>query len=119
MPLQTPSPQTGGGVVVVVVLVVVVVVVDGTVQPPLASQASQQLATSPTHALPPRGARHVAALGLTLHLALPFAVVRQQVTAPGRPQVDFAAQRSTLEAQLAGSVPPETAVFTTAATQRT
>jgi hypothetical protein len=114
-PLQTPSPQTGGGVVVVVV---VVVVVDGTVQPPVASQASQQLATSPTHALPPRGARHVAALGLMLHLALPFAVVRQHVTAPGRPQVDFAAQRSTLEAQLAGSVPPETAVFTTAATQR-
>jgi hypothetical protein len=119
VPLQTPSPHAGGLLVVVVVLVVLVVVVGGgTAHPPSASQASQQLDMSPTHALPPRGARHFAALGLTLHFVLPFAAVRQQVTAPGRPQVDLAAHRSAPEAQLAGSVPSATAAFTTAATQR-
>jgi hypothetical protein len=54
--------------------------------------ASQQLGRDPAQAWPPFGGLHAAALRLMLHFVAPFAVVRQQVTNPGRPQVDLAAQ---------------------------
>jgi len=76
--------------------VVVVVVVA---QPP-AVHASQQLATWPTHAEPPLGAAHFAELLLIEHFVVPLAVVRQQVTAPGLPHVEWAAHRLTKRAQL-------------------
>ena len=69
--------------------------VGGTKQP-LAVHASQQLETTPTHAWPLLGARHDDALLLTLHLVTPRALVVQQVTAAGRPQVDWRTQPSTL-----------------------
>jgi hypothetical protein len=71
------------------------------------------------HALPPGGTRHFAASVFTLHFTRPLAVVRQQVTAPGRPQVDFDAQRFTVEAQLAGRVCALTAAEITVLAQRT
>jgi hypothetical protein len=116
---HTPSPHVGidpplhgvaGSVVVVVdveTVVDVVVVVDGATQP-LAVHASQQLAKTPTHADPPGGGWHCAAVRRTWHFVVPFALVRQQVTAPGRPHVDFDTHRSTLLAHIAGSMPPST-----------
>ena len=60
--------------------------------------------------MPPRGARHLAALFFTEHLVLPVAVVRQQVTYPGgRPQVDLVAQRFTAEEHARCKVPALTA----------
>ena len=63
----------------------------GTAQPP-DTQASQQLGRCPTHAIPCLAGLQSAALLLVLHLVVPFAVVRQQVTKPGFPQTDRAAQ---------------------------
>jgi len=60
-------------------------------QPPPV-HASQQLGRCPAQARPPFGGLHAAAFRLMLHFVTPFAVVRQQVTNPGRPQVDLAAQ---------------------------
>src|SRR5262249_37618611 len=73
----------GGGVVPVVVVV-------APTQPP-APQLSQQLGTVPAHAVPPWGALHSAALGFTEHFVFPVAVVRQHVTKPEEPQVEFLA----------------------------
>src|SRR5262244_4011633 len=67
-----------GAAVVEVDAAIVVVVVP----PP---HPSQQLGLVPTEAVPPAGARQEVALFLMLQLALPFALVRQQVTAPGLP----------------------------------
>jgi hypothetical protein len=97
-----PAPPTQGmrGKVVVVVLdvdVVVDVVVVGGVQPP-AAQASQQLVKAPMHALPPAGAEQAAALRLSAQRVAPPRV-RQQVTNPGRPQVERAAHRRTARTQ--------------------
>jgi hypothetical protein len=91
-----------------VVVVVVVVVVVGQPGP----QASQQLGFVPTVA----GALHKAALRLVLQWTLPLALVRQQVTKPGLPQVDREAQRMTACLQLRGSVG---LVFAACATHRT
>jgi hypothetical protein len=63
----------------------------GNAQPPL-MHASQQLGRCPIHACPRFGGLHAAALPLMLHLVAPLASVRQQVTNPGLPQVDRAAQ---------------------------
>jgi hypothetical protein len=68
-------------------------------QPP-AVQASQQLASFPTHAVPCFGATHFAPSSLTVHDVFPLAAVRQHVTARGSPHVDLAAQRRTNGAQL-------------------
>jgi hypothetical protein len=92
---------------VVVVDVVVDVVVVGATQPP-ASHASQQLGTAPTHALPPFGARQASALRLVAQRVTPRRFVRQQVTAPGRPHVERAAQRRTSRRQAFGRRPAAT-----------
>jgi hypothetical protein len=76
---------------VLVLDVVEVEVVDGTQSPP--PHASQQLGTVPTQAVPPLVARQRVADFFTPQRCLPSAVVRQQVTAPARPQVDLAAHR--------------------------
>ena len=82
--------------------------------------ASQQLACSVAHALPPRGALHWSALRFVLHVFLPLALVRQHATAPSpRPHVERAAQRTIWPRQLLRSCPWETASFTTPVTQRT
>ena len=88
-PQAVVAAMSHGGRVVVVVVVAA--------QPPVV-QASQQLDTLPTHAPPPAGGVQCAASFRTLHLVTgwPFRVfVRQQVTNPGLPQVDFAAQLTT------------------------
>ena len=61
---------------------VVVVVVTSPAQP-VVVHASQQLAKLPTHACPPLGGSHAAALDFTVHFVLPFAFVLQHVTLPG------------------------------------
>jgi hypothetical protein len=138
-PSTTPLPQWGGAVVLVTVVVVLVVtdvvvtvvvatvvdvvvvveVVVGRVHSPCVPQAAQQLGTVPTHAAPPDGARQRDALFLMLHFVFPLRVVRQQVTAPGRPQVDRDAQRATSARQSAGRRPSATAVAVTEAAQCT
>jgi hypothetical protein len=65
--------------------------------------ASQQLVADPTQAVPPFGGVHRSAEALVLQRVLPFALVRQQVTKPGLPHVDRAAQRVTRPLQLRGS----------------
>ena len=90
----------------------------GSAQPP-DTQASQQLGRLPTHALPCLGRLQSATLLLVLHLVAPFAVVRQQVTKPGFPQIDRAAQAFTAPLQRFGSVPAFTAPFATRVAQRT
>ncbi len=85
---------------VLVMVGVAVSVYDGA-QPP-APQASQQLVKTPVQTEPPDGARHLLASGLTPQLVLPLAVVRQHVTAPGRPQVEREAQRLAADAHSAG-----------------
>src|SRR5262245_3388278 len=82
-------------------------------------QLSQQLGTVPTHIDPPIGAVHFAALRLTEHFVLPAAVVRQHVTKPGAPQVDFLAHFTTAALHSFGSVPLVAAFFATCATQWT
>src|SRR5262245_66687696 len=91
-------------VVVVVASPGVVVVVVAPTQPP-ASQLSQQLGTVPTHADPPMGAVHFAALDLIEHFVLPAADVRQHVTKPGAPQVDLLAHFTTSALHSIGSLP--------------
>ena len=61
----------------------------------------------------------MASVFLMLHLVLPLAVVRQQVTKPAFPQVDRAAQCFTAPLQRFGSVPAFTASFATRVAQRT
>jgi hypothetical protein len=115
LPLQLGdvSPQ-GVGRLVVVVLVVVVV----TAQPPL-PHASQQLVADPTHTCPPLGALHDDARRFTVHLVAPPGFVRQQVTAPGLPHVERAAQRRTADWHCGGSWPFEARSVATAAAQLT
>jgi len=84
-------PHAGGRVVTVVVVVVVVV---GAAHPP-ATHASQQLGALPTQACPPDGGRHPAASDFLVQRVSPRAFVRQQVTNPGRPQVERAAHATT------------------------
>jgi len=116
----------GGAVVVVVpAAAVVVVVADGTVvvvlpvtQPP-GPHASQQLGTDPTHAVPPGGALQKAALLLMEQVVWPVLLVRQQVTAPGLPQDDCAAQDTTEPSHSGRSEPFSTAASTTPSTQFT
>ena len=69
-----------GGLVVVLCRSVVLVTTAGQVVP---SQASQQLATSPTQADPPFRGLHAAARRLMPHVRPPWASVRQHVTEPG------------------------------------
>ena len=56
--------------------------------PPLQVQLSQQLGVKPTAKLPLGGAMQRAASLVVLHLVLPLALVRQQVTKPGFPHVE-------------------------------
>ena len=113
------SPQTGppGVVVLVVVVTGVVVVVDPPPGQPFA-QASQQLPV-PMHAVPPFGALHFDASLLIWHFCLPFLSIRQQVTASGRPQVDFAAHCVISPRHCSRRSPFFTASFTTSFTQCT
>jgi hypothetical protein len=104
--------------VVVVVAPGVVVVVIAPGQLP-AAQLSQQLGTAPTHAEPPLGAVHFAWLAFTEHFLVPFAVVRQHVTKPASPQVDFLAQPSTADRHAFGRLPLCAAVLATWATHWT
>lgn len=62
---------------------------------PLAVQASQQLAQLPTHAAPPGGALQWLASRLIRHRVTPAEVLTQHDIAPGLPQIDRVAQRST------------------------
>jgi hypothetical protein len=107
-----------GPAIVVVVAPAAVVVVAAPEQVP-APQLSQQLATVPTHAVPPLGATHFDALGATEHLVWPVEFVRQQVTKPGLPQVDLRAQLTTLALHCFGRLPPRAAVFAAWATHLT
>jgi len=96
----------------------VVVVVAGAAQL-AAAQASQQLDAVPAQALPPGGALHGCPPLLTLQRLPPSARVRQQVTSPGRPQVERAAQRTTAVRHWGRSVPRRAAVLATRTTQAT
>ena len=116
-------PQIAPPVVVEVVEVVTVTVVEvlagAVVVVAPGPQASQQLEVAPTDAEPPGGATQRSALRFTLHLLLPFAKVRQQVTASSFPHVERIAQRTTLLRQDGLMVPSLTAAFATPATQLT
>ena len=79
------------------------------------SHASQQLVTAPVHA----GAAHAIALGLIRQRRSPLARVVQQVTAPGRPQVDLLAHRLTLRTHSARSIPPSSRLRATPTAHRT
>src|SRR6266566_4620155 len=105
------------GVVVVVVAAGVVVVVVALLAG--APQASQQLGADPTDAVPPVGALQSAAVLLVEHVAWPVLSVVQQVTKPGRPQVDCAAQEITVSSHSGRSDPSATAAAATASTQLT
>ena len=105
--------------VVVVRAGVVVVVLPGGPHELPGPHASQQLGTDPTHAVPPVGALHTAALLLVEHVVWPVRLVVQQVTKPGLPQVDCAAQDTTGSAHSGRSDPSSTAAATTASTQLT
>src|SRR5437667_12819564 len=100
---------------VVVVVEVVVVVLVVVVAQPLGPQASQQLGFVPMvdGGLQRLGSR------LTLQWILPSESVRQQVTAPGLPQVERDAQRTTLPLQVRGSLNASTSAFATPATHFT
>ena len=103
--------------VVVVLVLVDVAVVLGTQSP--FPHASQQLDTVPTHAVPPFGARQRAASFFTLHFNRPAALARQQVAAPGFPQVERAAHFFTAPLQALRSWPEPTRTVSTAEAQRT
>jgi hypothetical protein len=103
------------GRVVVVARGPVVVVVTAAQLP--AAQVSQQLGTVLTQTEPPLGAVHLAALGFTTHFVLPLAVVRQQVTNPALPQVDFLAHPNTAARHVFGRLPLSAAALATWATQ--
>ncbi len=107
------------GAAVVVVGAAVVVVVPSQTNGPPAPQESQQLAAVPTHAWPPLGALHFSALDLVEHFTLPRRSMRQQVTAPGLPHVDLAAQRTTSPLHWRGRSPESASAFATPATHLT
>jgi len=106
-----------GAVVVVVAAGAVVVVVEPIHEPP-APHASQQLGTDPTHAVPPGGALQFP-LCLVEQVVLPVALVWQQVTKPGLPQVDCAAHCTTAPLHWGRSDPFSTAASVTSPTQLT
>jgi hypothetical protein len=132
VPSTHPSPDTGqvptqrceavsklhvsGRVVVVVLVVLVVVVADAQ---PVSVHASQQLGTLPTQAVPPGGGWHAEARGFVRHFVAPSALVRQQVTKPGLPQVERAAQRVTRDLQLFGRSLARARCFATPVAQLT
>jgi len=100
-----------------IVVVVAPGVVVGVVAAQLpAAQLSQQLGVAPTHAKPPIGGLHFASLDFTEHFEIPVAVVRQHVTNPVAPQVDFLAHRTTAARQSLGRLPLFAAPFATCAT---
>jgi hypothetical protein len=114
--------REGIGVVVVVgaapaTVVVVVEVVGGGAGHVAPPQASQQLGRSEMQAVPRLGALQ-AALRLTLHVCTP-AIVRQQVTKPGLPHVEVAAQVLTFPLHARGRVPALAASLATAAAHLT
>ena len=111
----TQHPRAPGIVVVVADGTVVVVLVGRPHEP----HASQQLGAAPTHAVPPGGALHAAALRLMLHLAVPLASVRQQVTKFFLPQTECAAHCTSSSRQACRSEPSRTAAVATWATQLT
>jgi hypothetical protein len=108
-----------GAVLVVVADGTVVVVLPGGGHVPDAPHASQQLDTDPTHAVPPAGARQAASLRLMAQRVVPLAPVRQQVTKPGLPHADFAAQPTTASRHASRSDPLRTAALTARDTQLT
>ena len=79
---------------VVVGVGTVVVVLPGVAQPS-GPHASQQLGTLPTHASPFAGALQCDASLSTLQRVSPKPSVRQHVTYPSFPHVDFRAQKTT------------------------
>ena len=81
-------------------------------------QASQQLASVLAQDVPPAGGLHRSASPLMEHRVLPF-FVRQQATAPGRPQVDRVAHRRMSLEHSGDSWPPATRDSATSAAQRT
>jgi len=95
--------------------VVVVVVVVDVVTHPLALHASQQLVKLPAH---PPALRQRSALRRTAQRG-PRAVVRQHVTAPGRPHVVRRAQRMTTRRQRRDKSPWSTRARTTPRAQAT
>ena len=97
----------------------VVVVLPGGGHEPPGPHASQQLGTDPTHAVPRGGALQNAAALLIEQLVWPLRLVRQQVTKPGLPHVDCAAQRVTSSLHSDRSDPFLTAASATCATQLT
>ncbi len=99
---------------VVVVTVLVGVVASGHV---FAVQASQQLGALPAQAAPFAGGLHACALFLTPQCRVPFAVVRQQVTAPARPHVEAARQCLTAALHDFGRPPDFAAAPSTPAAQ--
>lgn len=101
----------------VLVVVLVVVVVAGTAQP-VDVHASQQLGKLPTQALPPFGGLHTVAVRLRLHFVTPVRLVRQQVTVPALPHVDFEAHFTTAPKHDFDIVPPATATFAASTTHR-
>ena len=105
--------------VVVVRAGVVVVVLPGGPHELPGPHASQQLGTDPTHAVPPRGGLQADSLLLIEQLMSPLRSVRQQVTKPGLPQVDRAAQRTTASLHSCRSDPSFTAASARCATQLT
>jgi len=115
-----PLPQSVVVVVEVVVLVLIVVVevlvvVVVVLGHPLGPQASQQLGLAPMVA---GGLQRVASRRM-LQWIFPTESVRQQVTKPGLPQVERAAQRTTLDLQGRGSRNASTSPLATPATHRT
>jgi hypothetical protein len=109
-----------GAAGVVVGTPVVLVVVSQTNAPPGDdSHASQQLVAVPTHAWPSFGGLHLSALFLIEHFTLPLRSMRQQVTEPGLPHVDFAAQRVTSPLHSFGSAPLFARSLATSLTQLT
>jgi len=79
------------------------------------SHASQQLVATPAQA----GAAHAIELGLIRQRRSPLARVVQQVTDPGRPQVDLLAHRFTLRTHSARSIPPSSRLRATPTAHRT
>ena len=78
-----------------------------------------QLELEAAHDVPPLGAVQDAALRLMLQPVLPLLLVRQQVTAPGLPQIDLAAALRSDFLHDLGTVPAFTASFTVRAAQLT
>ena len=120
VPVVTVVVVAPGAVVVVGPMVAVVLVTVRTVVVVLlagAPHASQQLGADPTNAVPPRGGLQAPALRLIVQVVLPATSVRQQVTAPGMPQVDCDAQDTTASSHSSRSSPSATASPATLATQ--